>query len=225
MPPKIQAATAATRIETILPWVKLIRASIPMPGMRLAEGHYEKRSTADTSPVATSQAFSPPILQTSFHSASVTGCTDRRPYFTSAMPLSFGSALIAASVTGFGSGLSATVVTATHGSPLAAVGSGNDSRVTSAMPTTCFSSPVWWKKNLSPFFISPRWRRAVKLRTPVHASPLAPRLTWSFQEYSSGSVFNSQYAMSRFRFEGSCQTRRDGLVDPLFSRQYRGDGA
>jgi len=100
-----------------------------MPGMRLAEGHYEKRSTADTSPVATSQAFSPPILQTSFHSASVTGCTDRRPYFTSAMPLSFGSALIAASVTGFGSGLSATVVTATHGSPLAAVGSGIDSRV------------------------------------------------------------------------------------------------
>src|SRR2546430_1872014 len=36
--------------------------------------------------------------------------------------------------------------------------------------------------------------RAVKLRTPVHASPLAPRLTWSSQENSSGSVFNSQYA-------------------------------
>src|SRR4029079_15320412 len=43
--------------------------------------------------------FRPPILQTSFHSASVTGCTDSREYFTSAMSLSFGSALIAASAT------------------------------------------------------------------------------------------------------------------------------
>src|SRR5580693_6909446 len=68
--------------------------------------------------------FMPPILQTIFHSSAVTGCTDRRPYFTSAMPLSFGSALIAASVTGFGSGSTAPVVTATQDSSFLAVGSG-----------------------------------------------------------------------------------------------------
>src|SRR6185437_2243152 len=68
--------------------------------------------------------FTPPILQTSFHSASVTGCTDSRPYFTSAMSFSFGAALIAASVTGSGSGSTALTSTTTHGSPALAVGSG-----------------------------------------------------------------------------------------------------
>ena len=42
-----------------------------------------------------SAPHSPPILQTSFHSSAVTGCTDRREFLTSAMSLSFGSALIA----------------------------------------------------------------------------------------------------------------------------------
>ncbi len=37
-----------------------------------------------------------------FHSASVTGCTDRRELFTSTMSASAGSALIASSVTGRG---------------------------------------------------------------------------------------------------------------------------
>ena len=37
----------------------------------------------------------PPILQTSFHSSAVTGCTDSREFLTSTMSLSFGSALIA----------------------------------------------------------------------------------------------------------------------------------
>jgi hypothetical protein len=50
---------------------------------------------------------SPPILQTIFHSSAVTGCTDSREYFTSAISASFLSALIAAIVTsvfrGFGS--------------------------------------------------------------------------------------------------------------------------
>ena len=46
----------------------------------------------------------PPILQTRAHSSAVTGCTDSREYLTSAMSLSFGSALTAASVTGFGTG-------------------------------------------------------------------------------------------------------------------------
>ena len=50
-------------------------------------------------------AYSPPILQTSFHSSAVTGCTDRREYFTSAMAASFFSALMAAIVTGFGRGV------------------------------------------------------------------------------------------------------------------------
>src|SRR5262249_30544255 len=39
------------------------------------------------------------------------------------------------------------------------------------------------------------WPRAVKLRTPVHDSPLPPRFTWSSQENSSGSVLSSQYAI------------------------------
>ena len=44
----------------------------------------------------------------------MTGCTDSREYFTSAMSLSFGSALIAASVTGFGNGSTRRGV---HGDP------------------------------------------------------------------------------------------------------------
>src|ERR1700733_14196987 len=76
----------------------------------------------------------PPILQTYFHSSAVTGCTDSREYFTSAMAESFLSALIAAIVTGV-------------------------------------FNP------LSPFFMFTRFCRAVKLRTPVQASPLAPLST------------------------------------------------
>src|SRR5271155_3398482 len=70
------------------------------------------------------RAGMPPILQMSFHASADTGCTDRREYLTSAMSFSFGSALTAASVTGLGSDSIAAVVTATHGSPFAAVGSG-----------------------------------------------------------------------------------------------------
>src|SRR3546814_10377947 len=44
----------------------------------------------------------PPILQISFHSASRTGCTERRDMRSSMDSASFGSALTAASVTGFG---------------------------------------------------------------------------------------------------------------------------
>ena len=39
-------------------------------------------------------------MQTTFHSAAVTGCTDSRDSLTRAMSLSFGSSLIASSVTG-----------------------------------------------------------------------------------------------------------------------------
>ena len=60
------------------------------------------------------QPFTPPILQMIFHPRRVTGCTESREYFTSAMSLSFGSALIAASVTGFGSGSTARGL---HGDP------------------------------------------------------------------------------------------------------------
>src|SRR5579864_2280339 len=66
---------------------------------------------------------SPPILQTSFHSSAVTGCTERREYFTSAMSASFFSALIAAMVTGLGIGLSALMSTQTN-LPVLSVGSG-----------------------------------------------------------------------------------------------------
>ena len=53
--------------------------------------------------------YSPPILQTSFHSSAVTGCTERREYFTSAMAASFLSALIAAMVTATGDPCSRTL--------------------------------------------------------------------------------------------------------------------
>src|ERR1700746_2166961 len=58
--------------------------------------------------------YNPPILQTSFHSSDVTGCTERREYFTSAILASFFSALIAAMVTGVGIGLSALMSTQTN---------------------------------------------------------------------------------------------------------------
>ena len=58
--------------------------------------------------------YNPPILQTSFHSSDVTGCTDSREYFTSAMSLSRLSALMAAIVTGVFSGLSALRSTQTN---------------------------------------------------------------------------------------------------------------
>src|SRR5215213_11542655 len=38
--------------------------------------------------------------------------------------------------------------------------------------------------------------RAAKLRTPVQASPLGPLAAHSAQPYTSGSVFNSQYAIA-----------------------------
>src|SRR5436190_22973810 len=68
-------------------------------------------------------SHSPPILQTAFHSSAVTGCTDRREYFTSAMAANFLSALIAAIVTAFGNGLSALMSTQTN-LPVLSVGSG-----------------------------------------------------------------------------------------------------
>src|SRR5450756_671361 len=67
--------------------------------------------------------YIPPILQTIFHSSAVTGCTDSREYFTSAMSLSRLSALIAAIVTGAFKGLSALMSTQTNFSVLS-VGSG-----------------------------------------------------------------------------------------------------
>src|SRR5882724_3878060 len=69
------------------------------------------------------KCYSPPILQTIFHSSAVTGCTDSREYFTSAMLASFLSALIAAMVTGVDSGLSALMSTQTN-LPVLSVGSG-----------------------------------------------------------------------------------------------------
>src|SRR5262245_3801057 len=51
--------------------------------------------------------FTPPILQTSFHSSAVTGWTERRDSFTSAMSLRPGSAFTSARVTGFGIGATA----------------------------------------------------------------------------------------------------------------------
>src|SRR5580698_5553815 len=69
------------------------------------------------------RTHTPPILQTYFHSSAVTGCTDSREYFTSAIAASFLSALIAAIVTGVFRGLSALMSTQTNFS-LLSVGSG-----------------------------------------------------------------------------------------------------
>ena len=68
-------------------------------------------------------SYIPPILQTIFHSSAVTGCTDSREYFTSAMSANFLSALIAAIVTGVFSGLSALMSTQTN-LPVLSEGSG-----------------------------------------------------------------------------------------------------
>ena len=73
--------------------------------------------------VAATMPYNPPILQTIFHSSAVTGCTDSREYFTSAIAASFLSALIAAIVTGVFSGLSALMSTQTN-LPVLSVGSG-----------------------------------------------------------------------------------------------------
>src|SRR6202021_1676738 len=73
-----------------------------------------------------SRAYTPPILQTIFHSSAVTGCTDSREYFTSAMSASRLSALIAAIVTGVFRGLSALMSTQTN-LPVLSVGSGKPS--------------------------------------------------------------------------------------------------
>ena len=62
-------------------------------------------------------------MQTSFHSSAVTGCTDRREYFSSAISARRGSALMAARVTGVFKGFSALISTQTN-LPLASVGSG-----------------------------------------------------------------------------------------------------
>ena len=62
----------------------------------------------------TGRAYIPPILQTIFHSSAVTGCTESREYFTSAISVSRLSALIAAIVTGVFSGLSALISTQTN---------------------------------------------------------------------------------------------------------------
>ena len=50
------------------------------------------------------QSVSPPSAQTTFHSASLTGCTESRVLFTSTMSLSRGSCLHISSVTGRGIG-------------------------------------------------------------------------------------------------------------------------
>ena len=86
------------------------------------------------------ELLSPPILQTCFHSAAVTGCTDRRKLFTRLISASAGVALASARATG--RGISFTAFTSTSPKmPFSSVGSGRYSPITSTMPTTAFSSP------------------------------------------------------------------------------------
>src|SRR5262245_14256273 len=75
----------------------------------------------DRTPIARYSLY-PPMAQTIFHSCGVTGCTDRRGYFASAMSLSRLSAFTAASVTGLGNGFTASTSTARN-TPFSSVGS------------------------------------------------------------------------------------------------------
>src|ERR1700737_2347358 len=97
------------------------------------EGLYPRRQTPHPSSLREAtlshkgrgevRAHNPPILQTIFHSSGVTGCTDSREYFTSAMSLKRLSALIAAIVTGVFNGFSALMSPQTN-LPVLALGSG-----------------------------------------------------------------------------------------------------
>ena len=112
----------------LLPCGRRWRAA-PDEGPSVLRGSYPSPVRAPhcaaTSPTRWRQdaIYIPPILQTIFHSSAVTGCTDSREYFTSAMSASFLSALIAAIVTGVFSGLSALMSTQTN-LPVLSVGSG-----------------------------------------------------------------------------------------------------
>ena len=63
------------------------------------------------------------MRHTSLHSSAVTGCTESRAVRTSAMSASFGLALAAASVTGFGTSHTARTSTHCH-SPVSSFGIG-----------------------------------------------------------------------------------------------------
>ena len=83
---------------------------------------------------------SPPIWQTSRHSASATGWTDKREILTSAMRARRGFALIRSRPTGVGSGRTAATSTARQAE---SVESGCASAITLTMPTIARSFPVW----------------------------------------------------------------------------------
>src|ERR1700761_8043084 len=67
----------------------------------------ETKAQAEAGEMAGTAYFTPPMRQTSFHSLSVTGCTDRRKLVTSDISLSLGLALQSASVTGLGTSFTA----------------------------------------------------------------------------------------------------------------------
>src|SRR6478672_13177651 len=74
------------------------------------------------------------------HSASRTGATDSRDWRISSILARLGSALIAASVTGFASGRTGATLTDTQAGSL---GSGAGPRTTRMIPTTALSAMLW----------------------------------------------------------------------------------
>src|SRR5215813_835675 len=92
------------------------------------------------SPLAKDRQSSPPISQMIRHSASETGCTDRREILTSAMPARRLSALTCSRVTGVGSFFTAATSMARQAE---SVESGCASAITLTMPTIARSLPVW----------------------------------------------------------------------------------
>src|SRR3569833_2149160 len=109
-------------------------SSLPSP---TGEGVYRVRGSALHRPLArretdgvrvlpkpeTYQDFAPPILHTAFHCAAVTGCTERREFFTRTMSASPGVALISAMVTGCLNGETGFTSTCTN-LPVLSLGSG-----------------------------------------------------------------------------------------------------
>src|SRR5580658_5183116 len=99
-----------------------------------------RRHLVDAAEALRRHGVTPPILHRSRHSSGPTGDTERRPCFTKGSAPSFGSALMAASVTGVFTGERGAKSTMTN-FPVLSPGSGYASLVISTMPTIAGPSP------------------------------------------------------------------------------------
>lgn len=128
------SAAALTVVLALADWAVLRVAAPRQPGLGDAAGLTRYPSGRSWS--------RPAIRQIVCHSASATGCTERREFLTSTIPDRALSALIASSVTGVGRGATASTVTHSH-LPLSSVGSGWASAMTRTIPTQALSVWEW----------------------------------------------------------------------------------